>query len=210
MASQCKARDASRDSAAITLVTIAGSAGAFYPLFHLLARLPPTLKSAVAVMLHTGAQSTLANTLGLRSRLWVREAVAGDLLLDGWVYVPQGGTHLVINPDGRISVSRAARVGWYRPSADWLFESAAASFRERHVAVVLSGMMSDGARQIRVVKRHGGTVLAQSPSEAEYPDMPAAAIKTGCVDEIVPADGLAEAICRAVLRCNALADTRNW
>ncbi len=191
----------------MTLVTIAGSAGGFYPLFHLLESLPPTLKSAVAVMLHMGPHSALANTLRLGSRLVVYEAVTGYRLMDGCVYVPRAGTHLIINPDGRVSVSRAAPIGWFRPSADWLFESAAASFRERHIAVVLSGMMSDGARRIPVVKRAGGTVFAQSPLEAEFPDMPAAAINTGCVDEVIRAGDLPEAICRAVDRCNEAAET---
>ena len=206
----CKPFDASRGTPSATLVTIAGSAGAFYPLFEVLSSLPATLESAVAVMLHTGPRSTLANALALRSRLIVQEATPGDVLRDGWVYVPPQGTHLIINPEGTTSVSRAAPVRRFRPSADWLFESAAASFRQRHIAVVLSGMLSDGARRIRAVKRAGGYVIAQSPLDAEYPDMPNAAIMTGCVDQVVARDCLVDVICDAVRRSNALCDDRAW
>ena len=191
-------------------MTVAGSAGAFYPLYDLVATLPFTLKCAVAVMLHLGSRSTLAQTLALRSQLRVREAVSGDVLYDGWVYVPGPETHLIINPDGRLSVSRAAPVQQYRPSADWLFESAAASFCERHIAVVLSGMLSDGARHVRSVKRSGGTVFVQSPRDAVYPDMPLAAIRTGCVDEVVPIERLVDVICHAVDRCNAIGASAGW
>lgn len=206
----CKPLDAGRTRPARTLVTIAGSAGGFYPLYDLVGNLPPTLRSALAVMLHLGPRSALTETLAQRSQLAVREAVSGDVLCDGCIYVPRPGTHLIVNPDGRLSVSRAAPVNRYRPCADWLFESAAASFRERHIAVVLSGMLSDGARQIRSVKRLGGTVFVQSPLEAEYPDMPTAAIRTGCVDKIVPADQLVPVICQAVDRCNEAAPAEGW
>jgi chemotaxis response regulator CheB len=56
------------------LVTIAGSAGGFYPLYDLVGNLPRTLKSALAVMLHLGPRSALAETLAQRSQLTVREA----------------------------------------------------------------------------------------------------------------------------------------
>ena len=194
-----------------SLVTIAGSAGAFGVMQHLLGALPPSLEAAVVVLLHTGPGSSLAATLRFRSRWPVREAVTGDLLQDGCVYVSQPQTHLVVNPDARLTISHAPRVHLFRPSADWLFESAAASFRERHVAVVLSGVLSDGARQLRSVKQVGGMVVAQSPRDARYPSMPAAAIATGLVDEIVAGDGLPEAVWTAVNRwleqCDAGAST---
>lgn len=179
---------------ASSLVTIAGSAGAFQGLWHVLAMLPRELKSAVAVMLHTAPGSTLADTLALRSQMPVQLAQTGDLLCEGHAYVASPSTHLIVNPDGRLTVSRAAPVRRFRPSADWLFESAAASFGDHHIAVVLSGMLSDGARQLRAVKRMGGTVLAQLPSDAAFPDMPAAAIATGFVDRVVSIDAMPNVI----------------
>jgi len=194
---------------AITLVTIAGSAGAFQGLSHLFASLPPKLPSAVVAMLHTGPGSTLADTLGLRSQIPVRSARTGDVLNEGHAYVAPPSSHLIVNPDGRLTVSSAAPVRRFRPSADWLFESAAGSFAHRHVAVVLSGRLSDGACQLRAVKRAGGVVLAQSPSDAAFPHMPMAAIATGCVDHIISSDAMSAAIWKCVEERMRPADSRS-
>ena len=175
-------------------MTIAGSAGALEGLRQLLAALPRGLHCAIAVLLHTGRGSALASTLAIRSRLPVRYGESGDVLHDGCIYVAPPCTHLIVNPDARLTVSESAAVRHCRPSADWLFESAAASFRERHIAIVLSGMLSDGSRQLRAVKRLGGTVLAQLPAEARFPDMPAAAIATGFVDQVLSIAAMPEAI----------------
>jgi chemotaxis response regulator CheB len=179
---------------ASTLVTVAGSAGAFDGLRQLVAALPRGLKSAIAVMLHTGPGSTLADSLAVGSQLPVRYGQSGLMLREGCVYVARPCTHLIVNPDASLTVSEAAPVRRFRPSADWLFESAAASFGERHMAVILSGMLSDGAHQLRAVKRLGGTVLAQSPSEARFPDMPEAAIATGFVDKVMSIGAMPAAI----------------
>jgi chemotaxis response regulator CheB len=56
---------------------------------------------------------------------------------------------------------------------------------------VLTGAGSDGEGGVRAIKRHGGTVLAQDPVTAEHGSMPAAAIRTGCVDAVLPLDRIA-------------------
>jgi chemotaxis response regulator CheB len=207
---ECTPADPNYTPAASALVAIAGSAGAFPGLCRVLGELPPSLKAAVAVMLHTGPESLLASALAMRSRLPVYDAVSGDLLRDGCVYVAQPQTHLVVNADARLTVSDAPRVRLFRPSADWLFESAAASFTNRLVAVVLSGMLSDGARQLHTVKRLGGTVLVQDPSQAAHADMPAAAVATGCADLVVGIDEMSRAISEAVARQNQTWAARKW
>jgi chemotaxis response regulator CheB len=63
--------------------------------------------------------------------------------------------------------------------------------RQRAVAVVLSGMGSDGMRGVAEIHRHGGTVIAQDAATARHHDMPAAAISTGFVDHVVPLHGVA-------------------
>jgi chemotaxis response regulator CheB len=204
----CKSADA--DRAATCLITVAGSAGAFETMRQLLTSLPSDLNAALVLMLHTGPGRVLAQTLGLRASLRVEEAASGALLLPGTAYVAPPGVHVVVNPDARLSTSTADRIRLFRPSADWLFESAAASFGERHVAVVLSGMLSDGARRIRAVKRAGGTIVVQSPSEAPYPEMPLAAIETGCVDRVVGAGEMAQVLADLVAARDMAADTRHW
>ena len=190
---------------ATTLVTIVGSAGAFKSLWLLFATLPRELESAIAVTLHSSRGSTLAPTLAMCSQMPVRFAQTEDVLREGHAYVASPSTHLIVNPDGRLTVSDAARVRGFRPSGDWLFESAAGSFGDRHIAVVLSGRLSDGARQLRAVKRSGGMVLVQAPNDAAFPAMPMAAIATGCVDQIVSMRGMSAAIVKHVRDLHAYA-----
>lgn len=195
---------------ALYVVTIAGSAGAFAPLHAFLAALPIDFPAAVITMLHTGPQSALADALTPRTRLPISYAQTGQHLRSGNVYVPQGGDHVIVNPDATLSVSRDPCARRFRPSADWLFESAAASFCECHVAVVLSGILSDGARALGAVKRLGGHVLAQLPGECAYPDMPEAAIATGNVDEVVGVGEMPGAIAEMLARRDAERDLARW
>jgi two-component system, chemotaxis family, protein-glutamate methylesterase/glutaminase len=197
-------------SIATYLVTVAGSAGAFVPLCQFVSSLPSDFGAAVAVVMHSGPGSVLARVLQNRSRIRISPASQRDLLSHACVYVAMHGTHLIINPDAHLSVSDAPPVGWFRPSADWLFESAAASFRERHIAVVLSGLLSDGAARLRAVKRCGSTVFVQSPAEAQYREMPDAAIATGCVDAILRVDRLISAIQDVLSQRNMAVDAASW
>jgi two-component system chemotaxis response regulator CheB len=191
-------------------VTIAGSAGGLEPLSHLLAELPFGFNAAVVAMLHTGPGSVLAEMLRDRSKLPLSSGKSGQLLKAGHVYVAPQGTHVIVNPDARLTISAAPRLRHFRPSADWLFESAAASFGDRHMAIVLSGRLSDGATKLRTVKRLGGTVFVQSPGDAIHPEMPTAAIATGLVDFVVPVSDMARAVCDLLSRRDAERDAAMW
>jgi chemotaxis response regulator CheB len=197
--------------AATYLISIAGSAGAFDPLVRLLSSLPSSLPAAVVALIHAGPSSCLAEALSLRLPPWLRvvRAFTQTTLTAGHVYVSHGGSHLVINPDARLSLAARSR-SKYRPSADWLFESAAASFMDRHVSVVLSGLLSDGARRLGNVRRSGGTVLAQHPCDALYPDMPRAAIATGFVNAVADPRAMAEMIVQLLRDRNPGVDRSKW
>ena len=76
-------------------------------------------------------------------------------------------------------------VHFVRPSADLLFESVAATFRERAIAIVLSGTGKDGSMGVTAIKSMGGTVIVQDPKTAEFSGMPEEAIDTGDVDFVL-------------------------
>ena len=115
----------------------------------------------------------------------MKQAEAGDLLEEGRIYTAPPNKHLLVNADRSLSLTETELVHFVRPSADLLFESVAASFRERAIAVVLTGTGSDGAMGVRAIKKMGGTVMAQDES-AEFFGMPQAAIETGVVDFVLP------------------------
>ncbi len=90
--------------------------------------------------------------------------------------------HLLVNADGTVSLAATAPVHFVRPSADRLFESAAASFGDRVIGVILTGTGSDGDMGVRAVEQGGGTVIAQDQETSQFFGMPGAAIGTGAVD----------------------------
>ncbi len=86
-----------------------------------------------------------------------------------------------------------------RPSADLLFESVAASYKDRAIAVVLTGTGSDGVMGVQAIKKMGGTVIAQDVRTSEFFGMPGAAIQTGSVDFILPLEEIAAVLVKLVV-----------
>jgi two-component system chemotaxis response regulator CheB len=106
---------------------------------------------------------------------------------------------LLANEDRTLSLTQTALVHFVRPSADLLFESVAAAYCERAIAVVLTGSGSDGSMGVRAIKKMGGSVIAQDEETSEYFAMPSAAIGTGDVDFVLPIDDIADALVSLVV-----------
>jgi two-component system chemotaxis response regulator CheB len=81
-----------------------------------------------------------------------------------------------------------------------LFESVAASYKERAIAVVLTGSGSDGSMGVKAIKKMGGTVIAQDEASSQYFGMPGAAIHTGQVDFILSLDDISPALITLVMK----------
>jgi two-component system chemotaxis response regulator CheB len=101
---------------------------------------------------------------------------------------------LLVNPDGSVSLTKTELVHFSRPSADLLFESVAASYRDRAIGVVLSGSGSDGSMGVKAIKKTGGTLIVQDPATAEFTGMPGAARDTGLADFVLPLAEIAPAL----------------
>jgi two-component system chemotaxis response regulator CheB len=178
------------------IIAFAASAGGLNALSHVLGQLPADFPAPIVIVHHLDPRhrSLIAEILSRRTKLRVQEAREGDHLRAHTVFVAPPDYHLLVNPDGTLSLSHSELVHFLRPSADLLFESVAASFRERAIAVVLSGTGADGAMGLRAIKKMGGTIIAQDEATSEFFGMPSAAIKTKMVDFILPLDQIAEAL----------------
>jgi two-component system chemotaxis response regulator CheB len=185
---------------AFDVVAVAASAGGLRALMKLLSALPSDFPAAVTVVQHLDPthRSLMADILGRHSLLAVKHAEEDDLIQPGTVFVAPPDRHLLANADGRLSLSRTELVHFVRPSADLLFESVAASYKDRAIAVVLTGTGSDGAAGLQAVKKMGGTVIAQDEASSEFFGMPGAAIRSGHVDFVLPLDEIAPALIRLV------------
>ncbi len=172
------------------VVALASSAGGIAAISHILESLPAGFPAAIVVVQHLDPRhrSLMAEILRRRTPLEVVQAAEGDRIRPGTVHVAPPDRHLLVNRDGSLSLSQSELVHFVRPSADLLFESVAASYEERAIAVVLTGTGSDGSLGIGAIKKMGGTVIAQDQESAEFFGMPAAAIKSGHADFILRLD----------------------
>jgi two-component system chemotaxis response regulator CheB len=187
---------------AYDLVAIAASAGGLTAISKVLSHLPVGFPAAIVVVQHLDPRhrSLMAEILSRSTSLQVKQAEAGDILTPATVYIAPPNQHLLVNSDGSLSLSQSELVHFVRPSADLLFESVAASHKERAIAVVLTGTGSDGSMGVQAIKKMGGTVISQSEESAEFTGMPLAAIQTKCVDFVLPLDEIASALVTLVLK----------
>ena len=202
MISKREAMAAPLGSGAFDVVACASSAGGLGALTELLTRLPGDLPAAIAVVQHLDRRhrSLVAEILARRTALSVKEAEAAEKLQAGSVYIAPPNRHLLVNPDGRLALADSELVHFLRPSADLLFESVAASFRDRAIGVVLSGTGKDAAMGVTAIKSMGGTVIAQDPKTAEFPGMPGEAVATGHVDFVLPLEEIADALVTLIMK----------
>lgn len=195
--------DASADTplAAYDVVALVASAGGLNALSQVLGGLPADFPATIVVVQHLDRhhRSLMAEILNRRTSLRVKQAEEGDHLELGTVYVAPPNSHLLVNADSTLSLTQSELVHFVRPSADLLFESVAASHRDRVIAVVLTGTGGDGNMGVRAVKQMGGTVIAQDEETAQFFGMPGAAIATGCVDFVLPLDEISPALITLVM-----------
>jgi two-component system chemotaxis response regulator CheB len=186
---------------AFDVVAIASSAGGLAALTSTLSGLPADLPAAILVVQHLDPRhrSLMAEILSRRTALAVKQAEAGDRIQPGTVHIAPPDNHLLANADGTLSLTQSELVHFVRPSAHLLFESVAAAYRERAIAVVLTGSGSDGAMGVKAIKTMGGTVLAQDEASSEFFAMPSAAIETGRVDFVLPLEEMASALVALVV-----------
>ena len=133
----------------------------------------------------------LAEHLHKQLQLPSKEAEHMDVLKPGHVYIAPGGIHLKIGKQNGQAVSLledGAPVNFCKPSVDPLFESAAEVFGTACLALVLTGMGSDGAYGVNVIAGKGGSVVVQDEASSVVWGMPGAAARTGNCSGIVPLD----------------------
>jgi two-component system chemotaxis response regulator CheB len=180
-------------SGAHQLVAIGASWGGLDVLRDILRELPAELHAGVVIAQHRSPDShptAMRDLLGAVTRMRVAEAGDKDEIHPGTVYIAAPDYHLLVEP-GLVTLSTDEPVLYARPSIDVLLETAAESYRERCIGVVLTGANDDGARGLARVAELGGTAIVQDPATATRGEMPLAALRATPSARVTPVGEIA-------------------
>jgi two-component system CheB/CheR fusion protein len=185
------------------LVVIGASAGGVEALSALVATLPTPFPAPIVIAQHLDPNrpSHLEDVLARRSTLPVETARDKQALEPGHIFLSPPNQQVEIT-DARL-VLRTKTSERFKPSIDALFQSAAETYGERTIAVILTGTSSDGAAGARHVKAVGGTVIIQDPATALYPEMPLSLAPT-TVDIVAPLERIGPLLAEVLAGTEAL------
>ncbi|MGA3346857.1 MAG: chemotaxis response regulator protein-glutamate methylesterase [Terracidiphilus sp.] len=177
----------------------------------LLPALPASFPLPVLIVQHMPELFTrlFAERLNGRCPLEVHEAVEGEPVRAGAIYIAKGNWHMEAIAGARIGspptlhLNQGALENHCRPAVDVLFRSVAAVYGAGALAVVLTGMGSDGMLGCRIIRDHGGSVLAQDQATSTVWGMPGAVASSGLANRILPLGAIAPEILRLASRTHS-------
>lgn len=177
-------------------VVLGASAGGVDAVCTLLSALPGDFSPALVIVLHLppGRPTALPQLFARYTTLPVKEAEDKEPLEGGKIYIAPPDYHLLIEPDKRFALSTDEPEHFSRPAIDVLFDAAAYAYRERLLAVVLTGASSDGAVGLQVVRALHGSAWVQDPADAISNTMPSAALALAGADRVLPLNAMAAAL----------------
>jgi two-component system chemotaxis response regulator CheB len=184
----------------VSIVVLGISTGGPQALRRMMPLFPATFPVPLVIVLHmpVGYTALYAEKLNEICQIHVKEAEEGDRLQAGHALVAPAGRHLMFRLTGRgevvVQLTMQPLEKIHRPSVDVLFRSAADVFRERVLAVVMTGMGDDGKEGAAWVKAQGGTVLTEAEKSCVIYGMPRSVVEAGLSDQAVTLDEMAEAI----------------
>jgi len=188
----------------IDVIVLGISTGGPQALKYLIPQLPADLAVPIAVVLHmpVGYTEMYARKLDEMSRLKVIEARQGDALEPGVMLLAPAGRHLTFRRDdnGKVAAHLDSRPfdTPHRPSVDVLFQSAAETFGNRALGVVMTGMGTDGRQGAAWIKAQGGMIFTEAEETCVVYGMPCSVVEAGLSDRSVPLERMAQAILEVV------------
>lgn len=182
------------------IVCIGTSTGGPRALQHVLHKLPADINAPIFIVQHMppGFTQSLANRLNSVSMITVKEAEHGELAQKGIAYIAPGGSHLKVMKSGtslKIKIDKSEIRSGHRPSVDVLFESISEIQDYSKVAVIMTGMGSDGTEGLKKLKLTGVVkAIAESEQTAVVYGMPKSALSTQLVDKVEHVEDIAASI----------------
>lgn len=179
-------------------IVIASSTGGPKALLKILSELPENLSAPVFVAQHIPADfvNGLAEWLNGVTKLRVKKGEQDELIQAGVVYISPVNQTMVINNKNRIELYTQGAGAVYFPSCDHLLVTAAKTYKDKCLGIILTGMGSDGAQGISDIKQNGGITIAQDEESSIVFGMPKVAIERGCIYKVLPLEKISIEILR--------------
>ena len=192
-------------SGVVDVVAIGVSTGGPNALMELFRSLPAKLPVPILIVQHMPPVFTkqLAHRLSANSKIIVEEATSGTFLEPGRAWIAPGDNHMTVVRQGLRQVlvlDKEPQENSCRPSVDPLFRSVAKVFGAQTLAIVMTGMGSDGLRGCEAIKAAGGRVIVQDEATSVVWGMPGIVTRAGLADKVLPLALIGAEIVRRVLR----------
>ncbi|MBI5846994.1 MAG: chemotaxis-specific protein-glutamate methyltransferase CheB [Nitrospirae bacterium] len=181
------------------VIAIASSTGGPDALSIILSRLPEKFPVPIVIAQHIsdGFASGMVGWLRALSRIEIKVAVQGEHLKSGTAYVCPSENHMQVDGSKKINFVERHAKDIYRPSCDVLLSSVAASFGNKAIGVILTGMGNDGVVGITKIRAAGGWTIAQDEKTSVIFGMPKLAIESGVIDAVLSLEAISGEIVRA-------------
>ena len=191
------------------IVAIGASSGGPHALRYMLPRIPTDFGAGIVIVQHMPESFTamFAQWLDEICDLEVKEARDGDVISPGTVLIAPGNAHLRVRKrlnGGDVTLEKGRLVNGHMPSVDVLFKSVADEYGAQAIAVLMTGMGSDGADGLGLIKQSGGRTIAQDKDSCAIFGMPRVAIEKGYAEKVVPLADLASYLISAVGKSDCL------
>ena len=186
---------------AYKLVAIGTSTGGPVALQRVLTQLPANFPAPIVLIQHMPAAFTkaFAERLDKLCRISVKEAEDGDILRPGLALLAPGGKQMMVDGRGAIKILPGDERLNYKPCVDITFGSAAKSYGDKVLAVVLTGMGADGREGARLLKQGGSAIWAQDEASCVIYGMPMAIVKADLADAVYSLDEIGKHLVEACL-----------
>lgn len=186
---------------AYKLVAIGTSTGGPVALQRVLTQLPANFPAPIVLIQHMPAAFTkaFAERLDKLCRISVKEAEDGDILRPGLALLAPGGKQMMIDGRGAVKILPGDERLNYKPCVDITFGSAAKSYGDKVLAVVLTGMGADGREGARLLKQGGSSIWAQDEASCVIYGMPMAIVKADLADAVYSLDDIGKHIVEACI-----------
>jgi two-component system, chemotaxis family, protein-glutamate methylesterase/glutaminase len=194
----------------LEIVAIGTSTGGPNALAEVIPKISPNFPVPIVIVQHMPPSFTrlLAQRLSAQSTILVREAVEGEKLGPGNVWLAPGGSHMLVAKTINgvtIRLTKTPPENFCRPAVDVLFRSVAQVYGAQALGVVLTGMGSDGLIGAKSIRQAGGEIILQDEESSVVWGMPGSIYASGVSDQVYPLSQMASQISRLANWGRALA-----